>query len=224
MCDWSSVPSFCFDGGPYFLSHFFHPCSFPCLASFHPWKFGSVRVRLWWKCGVGYGWTIGISESSLSAVMVLSLKGAYGRSACGCCNSYISYNAARVAVLDDDTLGIWIVLGCILLCHTLMLLMFLLHKISSTCDGEVLVQYTIQVCHVLPIWCTYLVVQRLLLLFQVRLMALYCNQSFHWDVPQLIAVGFCGSYGVGWLLCMPVGWFYSTGVMESPDRFRPGWR
>ena len=49
-------------------------------------------------------------------------------------------------------------------------------------------------------------------------MALYCNQIFHWDAPLLIAVVFCGSYGVGWLLCMPVGWAYPTGLMEVLSR------
>ena len=47
-----------------------------------------------------------ISESSLNAVMVLSLKGAYGRSACGCCNASVSTNAALVAVSADDRIDI----------------------------------------------------------------------------------------------------------------------
>ena len=179
MCDWSSVPSFCFDGRPYFLLHFFHPCSFPCLASFHPWKFGSVRVRLWWKCGVGYGWTIGISESSLSAVMVLSLKGAYGRSACGCCNSYISYNAARVAVLDDDKIRILNSFGKnFTVSHTHVAAFFVTY-ISSIYNSVVLVQCTIQVWRVLPRCRDYLVVQRLPLSFQVGIMVSYCNLSSH---------------------------------------------
>ena len=47
-----------------------------------------------------------ISESSLSSVMVLSLKGAYGRSSCGCCNASVRSNAACVAVSNDDKIGI----------------------------------------------------------------------------------------------------------------------
>ena len=47
-----------------------------------------------------------ISESSLNAVMVLSLKGAYGRSACGCCNASVSTNADLVAISADDRIDI----------------------------------------------------------------------------------------------------------------------
>ena len=47
-----------------------------------------------------------ISESSLSAVMVLSLKGAYGMLVCGCRNASVSCKVARVAVSADDKLGI----------------------------------------------------------------------------------------------------------------------
>ena len=47
-----------------------------------------------------------ISESSLSAVIVLSLKSAYGMLVCGCCNAYVSSKAARVAVSAYDKLGI----------------------------------------------------------------------------------------------------------------------
>ena len=47
-----------------------------------------------------------ISERFLSAVVILSLKGAYVRSVCGCCNDSVSSNAARVAVSADDKIGI----------------------------------------------------------------------------------------------------------------------
>ena len=46
-----------------------------------------------------------IYEISLSDVMVLSLKGAYGVLVCGCRNASVSSNAARVAVSADDKLG-----------------------------------------------------------------------------------------------------------------------
>ena len=45
------------------------------------------------------------SESYLSAVVVLSLKGAYGMSVCGCSNASVSSKAAHVAVSADDKLG-----------------------------------------------------------------------------------------------------------------------
>ena len=101
-------------------------------------------------------------------------------SMCGLYNASVSYKATRVAVSSDNNLGI---LDCFgknfTVSHTRVLFVFLLHIFSSTCNGVVLFQCTIQVCHVLPRCCTYLVVQRLLIPFQVRLMALYCNQSFH---------------------------------------------
>ena len=47
-----------------------------------------------------------IYESSLRSVMVLLLKGAYGRSACGCYNASVSSNADSVAVSADGRIGI----------------------------------------------------------------------------------------------------------------------
>ena len=157
-------------------------------------------------------------------MIVLSLKCAYGMSVCRCRNASVSSKSARVAVSADYKLGI---LDCFgknfTVSHTRVAAVFL-RRFSSTCNNVVLVQCTIQVCHSLPICCAYLMVQSLTLLFPVRLMTLYCNRILHWDVPQLADVSFCGSYRVGWLLCMTMGWVYPTGVIESPDQSRPGWR
>ena len=46
-----------------------------------------------------------ISDIYLSAVMVLSLKGAQGVLVCRCRNTSVSSNAARVAVSADDKIG-----------------------------------------------------------------------------------------------------------------------
>ena len=97
---------------------------------------------------------------------------------CGWHNTSVSSNVARVAVSADDKLGMLNCFGKNLLCHTPMLMLSLLRRFSSTCNGVVMVQCTIQVCHALNSCCAYLVVQRLLLPFQVGLMVLYCNQIF----------------------------------------------
>ena len=52
-----------------------------------------------------------IYEISLSAVMVLSLKCAYGRSACGCYNASGSSKSARVAELADKKISFLIFFG-----------------------------------------------------------------------------------------------------------------
>ena len=100
-------------------------------------------------------------------------------SSCGFRNASISSKATYVDVLADNNLGI---LNCFgknfTVSHTLVGAV-LLRIFSSTCNGVVLVQCNIQVCHVLPSCCVYLVVQRLTLSFQVELMVLYCNQSSH---------------------------------------------
>ena len=66
-----------------------------------------------------------ISESSLSFAMVLSLKGAYDMLVCGCRDDSVSSTADRVAVLDDDKLGM---LNCFgknfTLSHTLVAAVF----------------------------------------------------------------------------------------------------
>ena len=51
---------------------------------------------------------VNISESSLSAVMLLSLNVVYGVLVCGCRNASVISNAARVAVSADDKLGMLI--------------------------------------------------------------------------------------------------------------------
>ena len=99
--------------------------------------------------------------------MVLSLKGVYGVLVCGFRNASISSNAASVSVSADDKLGMLNVLGVILLCHTPMSLLSLLHIFSSTCNGVVLVQCTILVCHVFPSCCAYMAVKMILPSFQV---------------------------------------------------------
>ena len=52
-----------------------------------------------------------INESSLSYVMVLSIKGAYILSECRCYNASFSSNGTCIAVLDDDKIGILNVFG-----------------------------------------------------------------------------------------------------------------
>ena len=62
---------------------------------------------------------------------------------CGCHNASVSSKASHVAVSADDNLGIFNCLRRILLCHTPVLLLFLLHIFSSICNDVVLVQCTI---------------------------------------------------------------------------------
>ena len=50
--------------------------------------------------------SVKIEDSSLSAVMTVSLMGEYGYVGCGCFNVYASSNSACIAISDNDKVGI----------------------------------------------------------------------------------------------------------------------
>ena len=87
-----------------------------------------------------------ISESSLSDMMVLLLKGAYFMSVCGCLNASVISKDSRVDILVHDKPDM---LNCFgenfTVSHT-RVAAFLSRRFSSTFNGVVLVQCTIQVC------------------------------------------------------------------------------
>ena len=89
---------------------------------------------------------------------------------CGCRNASVRSRAARVAILVHDKPDM---LNCFgenfTVSHT-RVAAFLTRRFSSTFNGVVLVHCTIQVCHVSPSCCAYIVVQSLQLFFPVGLM------------------------------------------------------
>ena len=118
MCAQLSFPMFCLYWGYYIILKFFHPCSFHCLAGFHPWclfshpwKFGSAGLSLCWKCCFFVFAYDNIADNSLSDVNVFSVKGAKDCVVCGCFNASDNSNAALDAVSADDNVGILYCLG-----------------------------------------------------------------------------------------------------------------